>query len=355
MTPDQFLARLAKNGPDPAYLFLGPEAFERDRCRKALLDAVVPGDEREGGYTRYDLDQVSIAEAVDDARALSLFASRRVIWLGSAEAALPRGKAAAAESDEDESQSSGDPLADYLKAPTPDVTLIIDASRYDFEGEDKTKLERVSKFYAAVPQVVEFRPYSPEAARGLAQKLAREKGLQLGLAELAQLLEATAGDASRLSVEIEKLSLFTKGERKVTAEDIRSLVADAQGSTIFALVAALGRGDRKRALEILDSLTREGEYMPLALTFLATQFRLALVAREANLRGSGAIQAHFNKIGTRIWPERARQIEQTVEAFPKAKLERAVVKLFEADRALRDARPDDRVVMEDLILELTAR
>ena len=51
--------------------------------------------------------------------------------------------------------------------------------------------------------------------------------------------------------------------------------------TVFALVAALGRGDRTRALEILDTLAREGEYMPLALTFLGTQFRMALVAREA--------------------------------------------------------------------------
>ena len=51
---------------------------------------IVPGDERESGYTRYELDQVSLAEAVDDARALSLFASRRVIWLANAEAALPR-------------------------------------------------------------------------------------------------------------------------------------------------------------------------------------------------------------------------------------------------------------------------
>jgi hypothetical protein len=28
--------------------------------------------------------------------------------------------------------------------------------------------------------------------------------------------------------------------------------------------------------------------------------------------------------------------------------------LFEADRALRDARPDDRVVMEELVLSLTS-
>ena len=171
---------------------------------------------------------------------------------------------------------------------------------------------------------------------------------------MALLLDATGGDASRIENEIEKLSLLTAGARKVTAADIASLVPDAQATTIFVLVAALGRGDRTRALEILDMLAREGEYMPLALTFLATQFRMALVAREAGLRSASQIQAHFNKLGARMWPERARQIEQTVEAFSKQKLERAVVKLFEADRSLRDARPDDRIVMEEMILAMTA-
>src|SRR5581483_5806048 len=113
-----------------------------------------------------------------------------------------------------------------------------------------------------------------------------------------------------IAIEIEKLKLFA-GDRKVTAADIASLVPDAQATTIFALVNALGRGDRTQALHILDTLTREGEYMPLALTFLATQFRMALVAREANLRSSSQILGHFNKLGARIWPERARQIEQT--------------------------------------------
>jgi len=175
------------------------------------------------------------------------------------------------------------------------------------------------------------------------------------LAELALLLDATAGDAARIEVEIEKLSLLTGGKRKVTAEDIAALVPDASQAVIFALVAAIGRGDRTRALEIMDALSREGEYMPLALTFLATQFRMALVAREANLRSASQIQAHFNKIGARMWPERARQIEQTVQAFSKGKLERAVTRLFEADRDLRDARPDDRIVMEEMILALTAK
>jgi DNA polymerase-3 subunit delta len=312
-----------------------------------LLDAVLSPEERESGFSRHDLDQTPLAAVLDDARSMSLFASQRVIWAGSAEAALPRGKAS------EEEESGAGALAAYLSSPTPGTVLVIEASRYHFDGEDKAKLERVQQFYSAVPAQVEFRAFSPEAARALTQKLVKDAGVQLGLAELALLIEATAGDVARLAVEIEKLRLFA-GARKVTAEDIAALVPDARSSTIFSLVAALGKGDRARALQTLDTLTREGEYMPLALTLLATQFRMALVAREANLRNASQIQAHFNRLGARIWPERARQIEQTVQAFSKARLESAVVRLLAADRALRDARPDDRIVMEEMILALTA-
>lgn len=356
MTPDQFLASLKKNGPEPVYLFLGPDAYERDRCRRALVEAALPAEVREDGLTRHEMSSLSLAEAIDDARSMSLFAQERLIWLAGAEAAVPRARAASSSDDEEGgAQDSGDALAAYLRQPTPGTTMVIDCSRFGFDGEDKAKLERVQKYFAAVTSVVEFRPYSPEAARTLAQRLAKDLKLQLGLAELALLLDITSGDAARLAIEIEKLSLYAGTDRKVTATDINALVADGHSSTIFALVAALGKGDRARALEILDTLSREGEYMPLALTFLATQFRMALAARSAGLRGAGQIQAHFTKLGARIWPDRARQIEQTVEAFPKAKLEKAIERVFAADRDLRDARPDDRIVMEEMVFALTQR
>ncbi|MGH9559244.1 MAG: DNA polymerase III subunit delta, partial [Bryobacteraceae bacterium] len=212
---------------------------------------------------------------------------------------------------------------------------------------------RVQSFYSCISAQVEFRPFSPEAARSIAQNLAKKSGLQLGLAELAMLLDVTAGNAAKIAAELEKLRLYAGTDRKITADDIAALVADAHAATIFALVAALGRGDRMASLDILDTLAREGEYMPLALSFLGTQFRMALAAREAGMRNAGQIQAYFNQLGSRMWPERARQIEQTANAFPKAQLERAVAEVFEADRSLRDARPDDRLVMEKMILALT--
>ena len=163
------------------------------------------------------------------------------------------------------------------------------------------------------------------------------------------LLEATGGDAVAHRDRNRKAAAVRGHGAQGHRGRYPALVPDAQAANIFALVAALGRGDRTKALEILDTLAREGEYMPLALTFLATQFRMALAAREAGCEARAQIQAHFTKLGARMWPERARQIEQTVEAFPKERLELAVRKVFEADRGLRDARPDDRIVMEEMV------
>ena len=105
MTPDQFLRQLQKQGPSPAYLFLGPDYYMRDQCRRALIQSALPEEDREQGFSQHDLDDEELAPVLDDARTLSLFATHRVIWISSAEGALPRGRAAAA-ADEDEPESS---------------------------------------------------------------------------------------------------------------------------------------------------------------------------------------------------------------------------------------------------------
>jgi DNA polymerase-3 subunit delta len=118
-------------------------------------------------------------------------------------------------------------------------------------------------------------------------------------------------------------------------------------------VNALGRKDRAGALRSLDLLVRDGEYLPLALTFLGTQFRLALAAKEANLRNANQAVSHFSKHGVRMWRDRAEQLIRTAESFSALQLERALKSIYAADKGLRDTRADDRVVMEMLVLEMT--
>jgi DNA polymerase-3 subunit delta len=345
MTPAQFLTGIKKGLP-PAALLLGPESYGRRHIKDALCGAFP-----ENAVTRHDLGEVGLAEILDDARSLSLFAAERLIWVANAEAALPRGR-----SEEDEGAGAGgdaSALSDYMADPTPGVTIVFEAARFDFEGDDKRKQERVHKFYSAIKDVVELRRYTSQEARTEAETLARRAGFRLDPAALDLLVESLGADIARIAVEIEKLALFA-GDRTVTEDDIALLAPEARATTIFALVNALGRRDRARSLEILDTLTREGEYLPLALAFLSTQFRMALAAREAGLRSAQQVQSHFSRMGTPMWGSRADQIYQTAARFTKPQLEHAMQLISDADRGLRDARPDDRLVMEQFVLRLTA-
>jgi len=348
MTAAQFQARLKKGAP-PVALLLGPEAYQRRRIKDAML-AALPAE----AVVQHDLAEFALAEVIDDARALSLFASERLIWVTNAELALPRGKAAAEDEEgEGGATGSGDAtvLADYVRDPTPGVTLVFEAIRFDFEGDDKRKQDRVRKFYSAIPEVVELQKYTPQEARAEAESLIRKAAFRMDPAALDLLVESLGADIARIAIEIEKLALFA-GAKPVGVDEVTALVPDARATTIFALVNALGRRDRVKALAVLDTLTKEGEYLPLALAFLSTQFRLALVAREAGLKSTGQVVGHFSKIGVPMWQSRADQIYQTVSKFSKPQLERAMTLIYKADKGLRDARPDDRIVMEQFILEL---
>jgi DNA polymerase III subunit delta len=355
MTPQQFLSQLKQGNLAPVYLFLGPEPYQRDFCRKALIERALPSaEDRENGLTRYDLKEASLPEIIDDARSPSLFAADRLILVSNAEEALPRVKGAAAEDAEGQGKGAGvAALANYVKDPTPGVVLVFQASKYDLQGEDKKKLETVRKFYYAIEAQVEFAPFTEAKALQLAERLAQKAGLELGAAELQALVDALGADAARIASEIEKLRLYA-GSRRLTAKDISELIPEAREATIFALVDALGHHDRVRSLELLDALVRQSEYLPLALSFLSTQFRMALAAKEAGLRTPQQVLAHFSKAGVAMWPSRAEQICRTVTAFTGGRFAGAVKEIFAVDRALRDTRPDDRVVMEDFILRLTS-
>jgi len=73
MTPAQFLARAKKNDLPPVCLFLGQESYNRSRCREALLAA--RGIQPE----QFDMAESSLAAVIDDARAMSLFSSERLM------------------------------------------------------------------------------------------------------------------------------------------------------------------------------------------------------------------------------------------------------------------------------------
>src|SRR5262249_41182346 len=171
MKPARFLTQMKRNETASAYLFLGAEAYQGRRCREALLDVVLGPGERENGLALYDLTESSLAQVVDDARSLSLFAAQRVIVVSNADAALPRTKSDQEDDDEAPAADGVGELAAYLKDPPLGGVLLFEAARFGFEGDEKRKLERVRKFYTPVAETVELERFSMDEARAEAQLL----------------------------------------------------------------------------------------------------------------------------------------------------------------------------------------
>ena len=147
--------------------------------------------------------------------------------------------------------------------------------------------------------------------------------------------------------------MFAEPDRPITRAEIETLVPEARQSGVFELSDALGRKDRTRALEVLDTLAKSGVYWPMQLTMLGGLFRQALAVREMGGRSPQQVSAQLSRHGARVWPSRARQLIDIARQFSRDQLECAVVALHQADCDLRRERPDDRIIMEKLVLELT--
>ncbi|HYM09727.1 MAG TPA: DNA polymerase III subunit delta [Bryobacterales bacterium] len=352
MDPAQFLMQAQKKRLAPGYVFLGNELFSGDGCRKALVEAALAPEERESGRIEYDLAETSLDRVIEEARTLSLFALARLIVAYNAENVLGRNREAAEE--EDASEPGSDVLDSYFRNPTPGVVLLFEAVRLNWgDRDERKKLERLAKFFSAVPVHVELRRFDEPAALEGARSLARKSSLRIADALLAELVEALGLDMARIANEIAKLAVYAADGREITRDTLVALVPEARTSGLFELTDALASRNRTRALEILDTLTRMDVYMQLQVNFLAGLFRHALAIKEGGARNENDVNRLFNRLGLPIWPARARQALDTARRFSRQQLERALLALFEADRNLRRERPDDRVVMEKLVWELT--
>lgn len=353
LTPRAFLQHF-RNGGKPAagYLFLGAEQFYRDRCRAALRKAVLGDPPDPQGLTEIDLKEQSLSRLIDDARTPSLFASSRLIAARNAENALPRGGS--------KENPAKEMLRRYFARPTPGAVVLIEATRFDGRDRDgKAALDRAAKFFADVPETVELKTLSMQEAVKAAETLARRANLAIEHSVLVEFVEMLAGDAAKIENNLQKLALYAAPASggapvAVSARDIELLAPETRHSGLFDFSAALARRERMRALELLDTMSKAGVYWPMQLNLIAGLFRQALAANELGLRGAGAIGSKLGSYGLRVWSMRARQVAEIASRFSVEELQRALIALFEADRELRSPNPGERIIMEHLVVRLTA-
>ncbi len=230
----------------------------------------------------------------------------------------------------------------YLEDPAPDSDLVM-------LGQ---KLGAREKLLAAVKGAGEVHDFKQPTGKALAKWAvghATKVGLDLPEEVAEELVLRCSDDKARVMGEIEKLALYAEGA--ATLEDVEALVAPDLQSNIFKFVDAVGAGDRKLALGLLEALLGTGEPPLRILYMIRRQFRL--LARAKALVDEGVSRPEMAS-QLKVPPFVARKLEDGVLNTSEEDLERALALVFDLERGLKGGSDlSDELQVELAVLSLS--
>ena len=351
---ERFVSEVERRKLRPAYVFVGDEAFFRKRIREAILEHLVPGDLRDFSLFDFDLAETDLTEILDRVRTPSLVAPFQVFFVRGVKTLFGRG------SNEEKLAA----IEEYCKSPNPDALLVFVADHISIPADvrrmdmtDKERYERIRETIGQFCGIVELaRVEENEAVRWVGESCSsREVKIEADGAR--ELVDALGGDMMMISNELEKLILYAGEKKRITLGDVETLVLAAKQRTLYELTDAISAKDRVRALEVLDAILSTGDGDEAAighLYMLAKTFRQMLVILERNVRDQRALWAALWQ-GFRVPPFAAADVIKQARRYKsKRELTSAIRQVAKADLALRSNPPSKRLVLEKLVLDLTA-
>ena len=352
---ERFLTELKENRLRPGYVLAGDEVFLYERCRRAILKALVPPELRDFCFSELDLSETNIFEALDLARTPSLMAPFQVLFVRNLKTLYTRGA----------KKEEFAAIASYFREPNPQALVVfvadhihIPADPRRMDLDDKNRYERLRETLGEWCGMVELaRVDEADALRWLNVESKRRE-VQMDSDAARELVDALGADMMLVASEFEKLALYVAEKRHITLGDVETMVLAAKQRSLYELTDAISAKDKARALALLHGLLNAsdgGEDSAIGhLYMLARTFRQMLVILEKNVRDSRAIwQALWQ--GFRMPPFAAEDLIRQARRYKsRRELTRALRLIARADMELRSQPPDKRLVLERLVMELAS-
>ncbi|MDQ3172001.1 MAG: DNA polymerase III subunit delta [Acidobacteriota bacterium] len=336
ITADAFVQQVRARTPAPVYVIIGDDDQEKSMLGQ-LASELVDEELRAFNVERlYGTDKGTNADAiVEAARMLPMLGDRRVIVVLRADALLkPKRK----KTDEDEADEQGgadggsaepalsfDALLAYVTKPEPMTTLVLVADDIDRSrklGKALVKQAAMVECWGLKPgkEVKGWDlPQVARAAQAWVKKQAGEAGTQIDPAGASLLADRAGTDISRLRGDWQRLLLYVGDRKKITREDVAEVASPETSQDDWAVTNAIERGDAATALR------------QLALAFDA----------------GAAPQMMVGQLG---WWVRTK-----LPGIAPGRVKPAIDALLRTDLDLKSSVGEPRVLMERLIVELSAR
>ena len=292
--------QIAAGETGPLYVLIGDDDSEKSAVATEFTEMVDEGLRAFSVDRLYGAEMKTADDLFDAAATLPMMAPRRIVIVFDAERLLiPRREGKAADAEQER-------LEEFVMDPPAHATVVLVCGPLD-------QRRRLVKLLLKEAQIVDCGTIadSMDAERWVKARVERDR-IPLDAAAVRTLVDRAGIDIVRLRSGLERVALYTMGQAKITADDVKQVVPATAEATNFGIANAIEQNDAAEAL------------------------------RELALALDGGAQPFF-LLGQLRW---------VAEKMPRQRLKAAVDAVFRTDEAIKSSGGDPKVLLERLVVEL---
>lgn len=293
------------------------------------IDSIIEKEKFQGEYrATYDLEEVALANALEDLDTYSFLSSKKVIIIKNILSSLAL---------ENEKKH----LIKYLENPSSDNLLIMTSDKMDA----KTFSKKLKSLKTLEYQKLETNPVS------FAKNIFDD--YKISNMDLSYLAELCNNDITKLNSECEKLMMYKIDTKEIGREDITNLVVKKLGDSneiLFSLAKAIMSKEKKQALKLYNDLKAYQIDVNSIIGLMASQMKLVSqikVLKEKNLNVS-QIQQNLNLKSS----YQVKKLSEYIYSYSYNDIKIFFNRLFNLDYSIKTGKVDSSNAIELLIINL---
>ena len=304
MSALSILSAWKKNNYKAIYWLEGEEDFYIDEVMEYAEKKILTKPDAEFNLTTFYGKDANWADVVNSCRRYPMFAERQLVLLKEAQ-----------------QMKDLDKLESYVEKPLASTVLII-----SYKGKTLDGRSRLSKSIKKNGEIFLSKKIYDNQLPAWTNGYLQSKGYEIAQRALMLLVDHVGNDLTRISNEVEKLSMNLGEGKNITEDDIEKYIGVSKEYNIFELQHAISKKDLAKAIKIIQyfDANPKAAPMPLLLPSLYNYFSKIIVIYQMNDKSEKALKPlFFNN------PYLVEQAIDTVLNYSYSETEQAILLLHD--------------------------
>jgi DNA polymerase-3 subunit delta len=286
--------------------------------------------------TTYDMDEVSLEEAINDAATIPFMADKKMVIIKNA-MFLAKEKQKKQKIDQNISV-----LQRYINSPVEETTLVVQCP-YD-KLDDKLAITSILKKNSIVEACI---PLEKQDLRGWVQRQLGKNGISIDNDALNELMNRCQNNTEIIVSETTKLMLYANDMSRIDLYTVKLVVTKNVEDNVYEITNNLLSNRSEKALEIYNDLVSHNEDPLRILGILVNKYREILHTKLLINDGKDKedIAQYFNATSGRAY-----YILKNAKSVRLDVVEEQLKKLEELDYMIKTGKIDKKVGLELFIL-----